>query len=164
MVARLVLLALLVMPAACLAAASSVPGTYEVRICGSSCADGPAVAEGRLVLLAAPLRDASGAPLMVGGMQPGNGCFRFARFRPHGLIGHSPAGTVIWSHSRPHSISVNFTPDGIDAFYIVNFQAAPGRMTGTGASDYASEPRPAPLPPDVVVARRVGPADPTQCK
>lgn len=162
MIARLLVLAMLL---GCVDAAASertVSGTYHLRICGPSCAHGKALLEGSLVLLDVPVRDASGAPLVVGTPQPVNGCFRLGRVRPHGMIGGQRGGYVIWSRARDR-VFVNFTPDGVDAFYTVDFHAVADGMAGTGISVYDSEPRPAALPADAVRARRIGAADAPMC-
>jgi len=65
MVARLLVLAVLLVCTDAHARDRVEPGTYDLRICGASCAHGSTLLHGTLVLLAAPVRDVAGAPLVV---------------------------------------------------------------------------------------------------
>ena len=163
MTARALLLAMLMAPTGCLAGNAPGAGVYDLRICGTSCASGSPIAQGTLILLASPVRDASGAPLVVGNPQPVNGCYRLERYGSHGMIGNQPGGYVLWSRTASKHVLVNFNPDGVDAFYIVDFRVSAGDMSGIGMSGYASEPAPPPLPPDRAFAHRTGAADPARC-
>lgn len=162
MIARLLIPAMFLLPTSGHAREHIQPGVYDLRICGPSCASGSTIAQGKLILLAAPVRDASGAPLSVGIPQPVNGCFRFARYQPHGMIGHEEGGYVIWSEAQGR-LFLNFSPDGVDAGYSIEFPVVAGELRGKGVTWYASQPNPAPPRPDAVVARRTGPAVPGQC-
>ena len=162
MITRLLIPAIFLLPASGHAQEHFQPGVYDLRICGPSCASGSTIAQGTLILLAAPVRDASGAPLIVGIPQPVNGCFRFARYQPHGMIGHKEGGYLIWSQAQGR-LFLNFSPDGVDAGYSIEFSLVSGELKGKGVTWYASEPNPPPPPPDAVIARRTGPAAPAQC-
>jgi hypothetical protein len=141
-----------------------VPGVYDLRICGPSCAHGATLLHGTLVLLPAPIRDAAGKPLTVGIPEPVNGCFRFDRYHPHGMIGFKNGGYLIWSGTAD-GLSLNFSPDGVDAGYSMSLSAAAaaGELRGKGTTWYASEPNETPPPADAIIARRTGPADPALC-
>lgn len=129
-----------------------MPGVDELRICGPSCAHSSTLVHGTLVLLAAPVRDAAGDRPIVGIPQPVNGCFRFDRYQLHGMIGHETGGYLIWSGAQGR-VSLNFSPDGVDAGYAIDFLQATGEPRGTGVTWYASEsnqtpPRRTPSSPD----------------
>ncbi|MEI7037837.1 hypothetical protein [Fulvimonas yonginensis] len=163
MFARLLLLALLVAPAALAQAPPSVPGRYRLRICEGSCNAGVPWAEGTLVLLAMPMRDAAGAVRTTPGGEPVNGCFLFTTLRRHGLLGGPRAGPALWRGERLGGVWVDLDPEGVDASYVLVLRVAPGGLAGKGLSSYASAPRPPPLPPDPVVAERQGDADARMC-
>lgn len=161
--ARLLIPVMLLVCAAARARGDLAPGAYDLRICGPSCAHGSTLLHGTLVLLAAPVRDASGTPLNAGMAQPLNGCFRFDRYQAHGMIGHAKGGYLVWSE-RQGRVFLNLSPDGVDAGYAIDLAAATGELSGRGVTWYASEPNPPAPPPDAVILRRTGRAEPAQCR
>jgi hypothetical protein len=59
------------------------------------------------------------------------------------MIGQKEAGYLIWSQGQGR-VFLNFSPDGIDAGYSIDFPAATGELKGKGVTWYPSEPNPPP--------------------
>ena len=168
MISRWICLMLLLLPGSIRAHAgsgASVPGRYHLRVCRGPCTAGSLLAEGSLILLPAPLHDASGKAVHADALELANGCFVLATVRRRGrtMLGGPRRGYVAWSvDGQSGAVRFELVPDGVDAFYPVFLHASPQGMVGEGRSVYSNDPGP-PLPADLVLAERREEADPSMC-
>jgi hypothetical protein len=168
MIARMVCLSILLLPATVGAQASfqeSVPGRYHLRVCHGPCTAQSLRAEGTLVLLAGVLRDAAGNVLHAqSGREAANGCFVFATVHRFGktMLGSRQPGYVAWSaDGRTGQVRFDLVPDRVDAFYPVTLSVVRDGLAGEGRSVFDDQ-EPSPTP-DLVFAYRRGEADPAMC-
>jgi hypothetical protein len=140
-------------------------GTYEIRLCHGSCAEA-AYFTGTLVLFEQPLRDSQGHAFRAElDREPVNGCFVRVQTSTdeHAYVGSR--GYFSWAvQDGAAYFQLARSPDG---GYGVSLKLVPKGLRGTGriwvdAVGLADPDSPA-VPPDVVIADRLGAADIKQC-
>lgn len=139
-------------------------GTYAIRLCHGSC-EGTAYFSGTLVLFAQPLRDSQGHAFRAElDREPVNGCFVRA---PASTDERAYIGSGYFSWAVQDGVAQLQLARSPDGGYGVSLKLAPKGLRGTGGTWVDTvglvNPDPPSVPPDVVIADRLGDADIKRC-